>query len=45
MSGVDRFAAPLHNRNRPSEGLKNPAEAAFLTVIRRAISDVVNNSD
>jgi hypothetical protein len=38
-------AVPLHNRNRPSEGLKNPQTGGFFEASRRAPCGVVNNSD
>src|ERR1700730_12254962 len=39
------MAAPLHNRNRSLEGLKNPHAAAFFEVASRASCDVVNDQD
>jgi hypothetical protein len=39
------LAAPLHNRNRSLEGLKNPQAAAFFEASSRATSDVVNDKD
>jgi hypothetical protein len=39
------IAAPLHNRNRGSEGLKIPPQAAFLPQACNAIMSVVNNQD
>jgi hypothetical protein len=41
----DSTAEPLHNRNRPWEGLKNPQAGGFFEATRRASSGVVNNSD
>jgi hypothetical protein len=38
-------AVPLHNRNRPSEGLKNPEAGGFFEASRRAPSGVVYNLD
>jgi hypothetical protein len=38
-------AVPLHNRNRPSEGPKNPEAGGFFEASRRAPSGVVNNLD
>jgi hypothetical protein len=39
------IAAPLHNRNRSPEGLKNPLTPVFLPRPVTQIPAVVNNSD
>jgi hypothetical protein len=39
------IAAPLHNRNRRLEGLKNPRMPGFLQRPVAQIPAVVNNSD
>jgi hypothetical protein len=39
------IAAPLHNRNRRPEGLKNPPMPGFLPRPVAQIPAVVNNSD
>jgi hypothetical protein len=39
------IAAPLHNRNRSPEGLKNPLTPFFLPRPVAQIPAVVNNSD